>query len=433
MKAPILLSDASHAELEKAIAENHRQLFFACAISLGGKVVTGNGIEWTFINDQQASCVTFPALTGDTAPKELDRMMEIFRQQPPESAGYWSLMPAQPEDAGLLLLARGWQTGWQPCWMVMDTKHKSTHYTLPENIRITADNDTIVSTIKDLPYSEDGSYMSSSLLQQHPDKARRFIAYHDNGIIGHCCLFFSEGKTGVAGMYCVGVLPAHRNKGVGKALVLAACGFARQKGYRYVMLNANHLGRPVYESAGFEFLSYGITWWLTGRRYITHAPDAIAIRLAEAIGRGDIHKLDELLPLLPPEMLNKRMSNNMRWIELAVLYKQPASAEWLIAHGAEVTALDCWELGWKQRVTELFRKDPAEVNRRYFDWGATLLHIAAEKDDLALLETALAANPDLSIKDLHHDSTALGWAHFFKRPEQIAMLTSYQQKQHTNG
>lgn len=425
MRNDRLLKDADNATLEKAAAENHRQLFSVNSACLGGKVYREENIEWTYIDGNQASAVLFPSLTKENAAEQLDLLMANYRAQPPESAGYWSLLPASPDNTGLLLLARGWQSGWQPCWMAMDTMIKPVEYSSPPEIRIITDNGMNITGIRDMPYADNGLYMSSALLHQHPERAQRFVAMMNNEVIGHCVLFFSGGESGVAGMYCVGVLPSQRRKGIGKALVLAACAFAKEKGYRYVILNANHLGKPVYEKAGFELISYGITWWLMGKRYITHAPTDTQIRLAEAIGSGDIAALNDLSVSFDRASLNTPMSNGMRWMELAVLYKQHGSAEWLIRREADCTALDAWGLGWKERVVDMLKNDPAEVNRRYFEWGATLLHIAAEKNDTDLLKTALAASPDLSIRDLHHQATALDWAYFFQRPDQIALLTAF--------
>lgn len=428
MRNDRLVNDANNDELEKAAAENHRQLFSVNSVCLGGQVLKKEGIEWTYIDGNQASAVLFPSLTKDNAAEQLDLLMASYRAQPPESAGYWSLIPACPDNVGLHLLARGWQPGWQPCWMAMDTTIRSVGYSLPPGVHIIADNNIDVSGVKELPYAADGLYMSSTLLHLHADRAQRFVAVMDNEVIGHCVLFFSEGDLGVAGMYCVGVLPSFRRKGIGNALVLAACAFAREKGHRYVILNANHQGRPVYEKAGFGFISYGITWWLIGRRYITHAPTAEQIQLAEAIGAGDIESLNNLSGSFDHTSLNTPMSNGMRWIGLAVHYHQQEAAEWLIRHGATCTALDAWELGWKERMTAMLASDPQEVNRRYFDWGATLLHIAAEKDDTTLLKIALAANPDLSLQDHQHQATALDWARFFRRPEQIELIEQHTRK-----
>ncbi|PZR27038.1 MAG: hypothetical protein DI535_11510 [Citrobacter freundii] len=222
MRSDRLLRDADNATLEKAAAENHRQLFSVNSVCLGGKVCKEENIEWTYIDGNQASAVLFPSLTKENASEQLDLLMAGYRAQPPESAGYWSLLPASPDNTGLLLLARGWQPGWQPCWMAIDTLSKPLEYSLTREIRIIADNGIDITGIRDMPYAANGLYMSSTLLHQHPERAQRFVALMNNEVIGHCVLFFSDGELGVAGMYCVSVLPSQRRRGLGKALVLAA-------------------------------------------------------------------------------------------------------------------------------------------------------------------------------------------------------------------
>ncbi|MBO9660719.1 MAG: GNAT family N-acetyltransferase, partial [Chitinophagaceae bacterium] len=374
----------------------------------------------TYINGNEASTVMFPSLTKDDVHDELDVMMESFRQHPPRMAGYWSLLPAKPDNAGLYLLARGWQTGWHPCWMALDTQNKSFDHSFPEGYRITEDNQTIVSNVGDLPYAEDSAYISSALLRKYPEESRRIIAWYNEEVIGHCCLFFSEGKNRVAGLYNMGVVPEQRGKDIGKALLTVAAEVARQNGFRYVTLNANHMGRPLYEKVGFELIGYGITWWLMNKNYIKQTSQEV--QLAEAVGTGDIKTLERLASASSSELLGKPMSNGMRWIEFAIYFNQQHLADWLVDNGALLTAYDAWILGWKEKASALLQYDPQEINRRYFDWGGTLLHIAADKNDHALLIFALQYNPDLSIKDYHHNGTPLDWAMFFKREEMISSL-----------
>ncbi len=411
------------SELEKVIADNHRQLFSLNANCLGGKVFKQGNIEWTYINGNEASTVMFPSLTKDYVRDELDAMMETFRQHPPRTAGYWSLLPAEPENIGLYLLARGWQAGWQPCWMALDTKSKQLNDSLPEGYRITEDNQTIVCNVKDLPYAEDSAYMSSALLSKHPERSRRIIAWYNNEVIGHCCLFFSEGETRVAGLYNMGVVPAQRGKDIGKALLAVAAMVAKQNGMRYVTLNANHTGKPLYEKVGFSLVGYGITWWLMNQNYINQS--SLEVQLAEAVGTGDTKTLNHLASASSTGILGRPMSNGMRWIEFARYFNQHHLADWLVNNGALLTVYDAWTLGWKDKAEALLKEKPEEINRRYFDWGGTLLHIAAEKNDLALLKLALQNNPDLSVKDHHHNGTPLDWAMFFKREEMVLLLKKH--------
>ncbi|HVX50822.1 MAG TPA: ankyrin repeat domain-containing protein, partial [Chitinophagaceae bacterium] len=88
-----------------------------------------------------------------------------------------------------------------------------------------------------------------------------------------------------------------------------------------------------------------------------------------------------------------------------------------------------WYLGWKERAAALLAANPAEVNRRYDEGGLTLLHIAAQKNDIALAEMALAAKPDVTITDNWHDSTPLGWARFFERKEIFEMIQHFEAQQ----
>jgi ankyrin repeat protein len=72
----------------------------------------------------------------------------------------------------------------------------------------------------------------------------------------------------------------------------------------------------------------------------------------------------------------------------------------------------------------LLAVEPEQANRRYGEHNATLLHIAAERNDLALAQLALSAHPDLTIKDSTWNAPALGWAHHLQRPGIIALIKS---------
>ncbi|NII28524.1 GNAT family N-acetyltransferase [Pseudoflavitalea sp. X16] len=420
----LVLRDASAAQLEQAVAENHRQLFCDNARALGGVVNVADGLTYTY-TPANGSAVVFPSLTSGNAGAQLDAMMDFYRANQAQHVGYWSLAPTAPADVGAYLLARGFQPGWEPCWMALDLDVAQTDELAPAKLEIRASNDTPVHDVEGLPYNDTGGPISDALFHTWPEKVQRFVAFLDGVIAGQCCLFFTTGANGIAGMYSVGVVPSMRRKGIGKAIVLAACRYAKEHGYQYVMLNANGMGRPVYERAGFQVIGHGITWWLMGQRYITHPPARHIVSLAEATGRGEIAALEKMGASATPEELNTPLTNGMTLLQLAAHCRQPAAAEWLIEHGASLTALDAWDLGWKERAAALLAAHPPEVNRTYFDWQGTLLHIAAQRGDIALAQLALNAGVDLSIKDKEHDAIALGWAYYFHRREIIALIEKH--------
>lgn len=420
-----ILKNATPQQLEKAAAYNHSELFALNAITQGGEVQTRDGLTWAYRREPASVMVTFPCIKAEQARDHLDDMMNWFRSHNVKHAGCWSLDPPQTANLNVLLLARGFQPGWHPTWMALDLDKINTGHPTPANLKIFADNDISIQHIKDLPYANDGA-VSIPLMKAHPDKAQRFIALLNGDIVAQASVLLTTGPYGTAGIYGVGVLPRVRNKGIGKAVTIAACLYAKEKGYRYAVLNATGDGKRIYEQIGFEWINDGHSWWIVNDRYITDPNSRKQVTIAEAIGLGDITLLNDMGKQFTPDELNMPLANRMTLLQIAAHCKQPASAEWLAQHGAAFTVLDAWDLGWKDRAAALLKAHPQEVNRQYGDFQTTLLHIAAERDDAALAELALQAKPDLTIKDAVYNGIALGWAQYLQRHDIARMIEEYQ-------
>jgi len=423
---PSLLQDATPAQLELAAADNHRQLFILDAMSVKGTVQSAGGLTWIYTGPQGNATVPFPALSKDNAGDLLDGMMDWFRNHPPKGAGCWSLDPPQPADLGVRLLARGFQAGWNPCWMALYLPELR-QYPAPAALEVRPDNHTDTSLIPGLPYAGTDGAVPPSLMEAFPERAQRFLAFLDGRVVGQSCVFYTTGPYGTAGIYNVGVVPGARRQGIGKAVLRAACQHAAGKGYHYAVLNAT--GLRMYEQTGFKWISHGHTWWLNNQNYITQSSPA-RVQLAEATGLGDIAALDHIGQQFSAADLNTPLANGMTLMEMAVHCHQPLSADWLSQHGATCTVLDAWSLGWKDRAAALVSAQPEEVNRRYSYLQHTILHIAAERNDIALAKLALSANPNLDIRDKIYHATPLGWAQHFGRTQIIQLINEYLQSRH---
>src|SRR6201991_3111996 len=372
MVFPEVLQDADSRQLEQAAAFNHQQLFRKEALTLGGSLLNAEGLSWTSGNSQSPSMVAFPELTDENAGRNLDELMSFYLKHPPKGAGCWSLDPSSPADLGVRLLARGFQPGWRPRWMALDLTTVRAEHPYPKGLIIKADNVTSLIDVKNLPYAH--VIIPAENTTDMPGQWVRFVATLHGKVVGHSVVFLTSGDRGAAGIYHVGVVPRARHKGVGKAVTLAACLYARDKGYRYAVLNSTGAGQRTYEQLGFTVTGDGWTWWLVTEKLLASPPSPQDVQLAEAIGRGDQAALAGFPRYTPSgdtrtrlasnfqDYLNQPLSNGLTLMQLAVHCGQPLSAEWLAANGAAYTVLDAWDIGWKDRARQLLQKDPKSVD-----------------------------------------------------------------------
>jgi ribosomal protein S18 acetylase RimI-like enzyme len=418
----VLLSNATFRDLEQAAAVNHSALFRQEAAVLGGTVITKEGLEWTSGSPQVPSMIAFPTLPPEQAGERLDELLEFYLHHPPKGAGCWSLDPAQPADLGVRLLARGFQEGWRPYWMALELARVRAEHPIPRGLNIVIDNTSSLDGVKELPYSQ--VIIPSERTAELPGQWTRFVARLQGKIVAQSVVFLSTGPYGAAGIYHVGVVPRARRHGIGKAVTLAACLYARDKGYRYAVLNSTDAGKRTYASLGFETVGEGYTWWLLKDRLLAQPPTPWDIQLAEAVGCGDLEVLRRLDP--SSAALNRPLTNGMSLMQLAVYARSQTAAEWLLGAGAGCTVLDAWDLGWKDRARQQLHDRPGTVNQLYGEWDKTLLHFAAERNDVELTRVALSASPDLRLKDKAYQSTSLQWARNFGHVTIAELIEAYQ-------
>src|SRR5713101_9367665 len=112
------------AQLLRAVARNHQQLWIHSARLRGGEVRRENGATWIYLPGSPGEVViSFPRMARARASDQLDAILHFCRcHRPLRSVACWSLEPAPPPDLGALLLARGFEWGWQPHWMWLDLR-----------------------------------------------------------------------------------------------------------------------------------------------------------------------------------------------------------------------------------------------------------------------------------------------------------------------
>ncbi|HEV2471168.1 MAG TPA: GNAT family N-acetyltransferase, partial [Chthonomonadales bacterium] len=233
-------------------------------------------------------------------------------------------------------------------------------------------------------------------------------------------LLVTAGRLGVGGIYNVGVVPAARNQGIGRAISAAACVAAGRLGCSYVTLNsATH----IYDRLGFRTVGYGQTWWLSQER-LQQLPSREEVTFAEAVGTGDVAALEAMKQL--PD-LDIPLACRLRPIELAARAGKPRSIRWLISRGANLHVLDAWDMGWKEEARRILKRQPELANFCFGQFHFTPLHAAAMRGDEELAALLLTAKPDLTICDREYHGTPLGWARHFHRERIAAMIEAASQ------
>jgi len=428
------MQDLTPNRLQRAAASNHQYWMSRIARAARGQVHRENGATWIYTPGPSGGevVIPFPRLTRSNASEQLDAILRYCRScRSLQQVSCWSLDPAQPHDLGARLAARGFEWGWRPHWMWLDFQKMITDHPKPRGLRVERVEEEAIWNVEDLPYyRRDFAAYLHAATRSRPRRVWHFAAWLDGVPVGQSVLNLTTGRLGVAGIFNCGVVPEARNKGIGKAITLAACQFAQAIGFPGAVLNATGMGEPVYRRLGFESIGYGQTWWLHRETLESQPPTQapVTTNFAEAVGRGDVDTLDALGKGMVPEVLDTPLANGMTLVQLAVTMSQPASAEWLVAHGATLDIISAWDVGWKDRVPHLLAESPEFANRRLGRWQITPLHIAAERGDIELARVLLTANPDLEIQDTEFHSTPLGWARHFQRTEIIALIQQHQAK-----
>ncbi len=409
----------------QALSLNTRVWFERWAQASGGDVSREDGIMWTHNSGESSeNAITISSFDPLHIGDQMDRILNEYRcHSPVRGALCWYLASDVPTNLEAKMFARGFEFNWQPHWMWCDLRHlqkKQTHLS-PFTIQIIEDEP--YKQADDIPYyNAANAAILTAQRRAHPELIRHLAAFQDDRIVGRCILNVTGGEWGIAGLFAMGVIPSARKRGIGTALVQAACEYAQQMGCYHVVLNATAMGEPVYRRVGFESMGHGHTWYLRKRTLIKAASTKNVIAFLEAVGQGDIVALNAISLHLEEQAFYTPLASSLTPLDIAVHCHQPAAAEWLVKHGAPLDLISAWDLGWKDQIPLLLASNPALVNVQRGNWQLTPLHVAVERGDIELVKLLLTVPNDLEIKDTEFEASALGWAHYSQRSTEIIPL-----------
>ncbi|MDP9351487.1 MAG: GNAT family N-acetyltransferase [Chloroflexota bacterium] len=412
-----------HALHTAALA--HRAWFALRALHSGGTVFREDGI-WCALpaSDEMTATLAFPLLHPGLGAEALRTTLGRIRAQGTVGGVLcWTLRPEHRTELGVLLVARGFEVGWQAHWMARDLRAAYTTRPQPAGLEIAQVEEVRDWSQRgradlDVPEWLRSREANQDLIAVRPQQVWAFRAFLNGDVVAGTTLFVPPGFPSVALLHDVVVAPEQRRCGIGAAITEAACSHARGLGCRVAVLNATRDGELLYPHVGFCSLSRGQTWWMHRPALVTPASPE-QVRFAEALARGDLVVLESLHNA--PD-LDAPLPSGSTPLQVAATFGQPAVAGWLLDRGAHFDILAGWELGWRERVADELRRSPESASARDVRSGMTLLHEAVIRNDLALLRTVLAAGGDPTVQDSTHHATPLGWARFLGRADLVRLL-----------
>jgi GNAT superfamily N-acetyltransferase len=93
-----------------------------------------------------------------------------------------------------------------------------------------------------------------------------YTVYDDGYPVASARLEIADGGP-FGGLYGGGVAPAHRGKGLYRALVAARAAAARAAGLQYLATEARETSRPILQKLGFQTLTTATTWSLDAEAF----------------------------------------------------------------------------------------------------------------------------------------------------------------------
>jgi GNAT superfamily N-acetyltransferase len=208
-------------------------------------------------------CVIYSQLTDATADAAI--AIEKSRALPSGRALEWKLYGHdQPGDLGERLRNAGFEADAPETLVVLDLTAAPTETLPPEGVTIRRISDRAgladVVAVGIRAFGEDHSSMNDEFLARIEHGTVRFyVAYRAGAPVGSGRLEMPRSGD-FAGLYGGGTVPEHRSRGIYRALVSARAHAARDRGYRYLTVDAADTSLPILLRLGFVALTTVTAW-----------------------------------------------------------------------------------------------------------------------------------------------------------------------------
>lgn len=210
-------------------------------------------------------CVLFSRLDATNARRVVADQANLIRRSGVDAE--WKVFGYdEPENLEAILAAEGFVADEPETLVVFDLERAVPGATSAPGVALRQVSDE--AGIQDAVRANESAFGARELdlvglytrVARDPNQAL-FVAYADGIPAASARVEMTPGRS-FAGLWGGGTDPAYRHRGIYRALVAARASLARNRGYRYLTVDARETSRPILERLGFVALTTTRAWKL---------------------------------------------------------------------------------------------------------------------------------------------------------------------------
>ncbi|MDG3085999.1 GNAT family N-acetyltransferase [Vibrio hannami] len=209
---------------------------------------------------KHGSYINYFDLSSEQADIRIEQEIEFFTRQ---NKGFeWKVYDTDtPSDMGERLVHHGFTAGERESFMVFDIEkhhHRFSNYQHRCTKVTSADQIKDTMSIHPQVWGGDFSHQEQALIDQftaEPGSVSIYNVYVDGKVVSSARITFN-GNSRFAGLWGGSTLQDYRGKGYYTDLLAARVLEAKQRGIKYLIIDASDMSRPIVEKYGFEFVTY---------------------------------------------------------------------------------------------------------------------------------------------------------------------------------